>query len=398
MARIFGKLLGKGRTLAHARAAELRGELGQATALFAQAGRLDEAARVMVLRGDAEVDPSTRLRQYMQAVVTAPVDSGVRSHAMKRRAYTIIAMAADSPMTASLRQDLIHAASDLEAIGDHVRAAEAYARLGDVEGQARALARAGDVDALDALLVEEQLRDRETIGRRRAHDEMSVLVESGRRREAAAMARTSTDELLRERGRSIESRRITGSIVNARIRGKEMAVVLGDEVVIGRTRAQASSNDLSGSIAVASAAVSRRHVTVTRRDGRAIVRDLGGRNGTVLRGLALSGEATVGDGVELRLGRDVSLVVVPTNELPNAFAIEVAGMRYIAPLGPAMLAIGHWRLERRDDGWIELCTEDEPPAFVGALRLTTRVSLIAGDTLATERGAEPVLEVGNRVG
>ena len=47
--------------LAQARAAELRGELAQAAALFAQAGRLDEASRVMLIRGDGEADPAARL-------------------------------------------------------------------------------------------------------------------------------------------------------------------------------------------------------------------------------------------------------------------------------------------------------------------------------------------------
>ena len=37
--------------LARARAAELRGELAQAATLFAEAGRADEAARVMILCG-----------------------------------------------------------------------------------------------------------------------------------------------------------------------------------------------------------------------------------------------------------------------------------------------------------------------------------------------------------
>ena len=118
MARIFGTLLGNGRSLAQARAAELRGELAQAAALFAGAGRPDEAARVMVLRGDAELDPAQRLRHYLQALATAPEGSGMRTHARRKHSSAVVAMAADAPMTAAFRRDLAHAASELEAMGD----------------------------------------------------------------------------------------------------------------------------------------------------------------------------------------------------------------------------------------------------------------------------------------
>jgi hypothetical protein len=410
MARIFGPYIGKKRTLSHARASELRGELAQAAVLFAQAGRLDEAARVMVLRGDAEADPAARLVHYVQAVATAPLDSSVRFHARSKRAYTVVAMAGNSPTTQALRQDLTEAASELEAIGDHVSAARAYAIAGDLEGQARALARAGDVEGLDVLLGEEQSRDRETIVRRHAHDDFAVLVASGRRREAAAMGRASADEVLRERARDIARRRITGSVVDAALRGKEIAIALGDEILIGRAPAHPSSvrspgqpggsdeavSALIGSIRVASAAVSRKHVTVARRGKDIVVRDLGSRNGTTLRGLALSGEAPVGDGIELRLGREVPLLVRPTSELHGAVAIEVAGVRYVAPLGPAMLGVGRWRLESSDDGWIELVTDDDPHAFAGSLQLAMRVTLLVGDAITMERDGVPVLEARER--
>jgi hypothetical protein len=139
--------------------------------------------------------------------------------------------------------------------------------------------------------------------------------------------------------------------------------------------------------------VSRQHLTIARRGEDVVVRDLGTRNGTLLRGLALAGEVRVGEGLELRLGKEVPLVVRPTDELPGAVALELAGARYVAPLGPARLGVGAWRLERGVDGWIELATDDDPPAFAGALRLAARVTLISGDRVARERGGEPVFEV-----
>ena len=381
--RLFGRKLGGTRTLGKARAAELRGELGPAAALFAQAGRLDEASRVMLLRGDGEMDPAARLRHYVQALATAPAGTTAHTDARRKHATLVLAIAAGETVTPALRQDLLQAGRDLEAIGEPDKAAEAYARAGDVEGEARALARAGDVEKLDALLLGQQGRDRETLARREAHEEVLALVASGRRREAVAMALASGDEAVRERGRGVEARRVSGEVVSVSLGGREMRVVLGTEVVVGRVAA----------IAVASAALSRQHLCIARRGSDVVVRDLGSRNGTLLRGLTLVGEATVGDAIEVRLGKEVPLVVRPSTELPGAVSLEIAGARYLAPLGPARLGVGAWRLERGPDGWVELVTDDDPPAFAGALRLATRVTLLRGDAMSEERGGPAVLRV-----
>lgn len=397
MTRIFGKAFGKSAAaLAHARASELRGELAKAATLFAQAGRPDEAARVMILRGDREVDPPTRLRHYAQAVATAPEPSSVRMHARRMRCSMILALAADGPMTAAMRRRLADAAAELEAIGDHVRAAEAFARLGDTQAQAAAVALAGEVDALDELLSQEQRRDRDAIARRHAQGDMALLVASGQRRQAVVLAHGSPDPALRECARSIALRRIAQSLITVVLRGEDMTIALGEEIVIGRTPEQADSNVRTGIVAVASRAVSRRHVAISRIKGQAVVRDLGSRNTTTYGGLALSGDAPVGGGIELRLGRDVTLVVRPTGKLPGAVSIDVAGTHCIAPLGPALLDVGRWRLERAEDGWVELHTDDEPPAFDGGLQLVRHVTLLEGDVIAACRGARPVFEVSNR--
>jgi hypothetical protein len=335
----------------------------------------------MVLRGDGETDTAARLRHYVQAVATAPEGSPARAHARRKQASLVLTMATAETMSPALRHDLLTAARDLEELGEPERAAEAYARAGDVEGEARALARAGDVERLDALLADQQGRDREALARHEAHEQMAVLVASGRRREAVALARTASDDAVRDRGQGVEARRIAGGVVRVSVQDRTMQIVLGDEVTVGRV----------ATLAVASAAVSRQHVAIARRGADVVVRDLGSRNGTQLRGLALAGEAIVGGGLELRLGNEVPLVVRPASELPGAVAIELGGARYVAPLGPARLGLGAWHLERGADGWVELATSDAPPAYAGELQLAPRVTLLAGDAIARERGGAPVL-------
>jgi hypothetical protein len=225
----------------------------------------------MVLRGDAEPDPAVRLRHYVQAVETAPAGSPAWMHARRKRGSHVIAMSADAPMTETTRQDLLQAARELEELGDAEAAAAAsvaYGRAGDVEGQARALARAGDVEKLDALLIEQQGKDREAHARRAAHDQVAMLLATGRRREAVETARASTDAALRERVASVEARRVAGEVVALELRGRPQRIVLGEEVVVGRV----------ATISIASTAVSRRHVAVARRGPDIVVRDLGSRS------------------------------------------------------------------------------------------------------------------------
>jgi len=398
MTPLFGKLFGPrgASAIARARGAELRGDLAEAAGLFAEAGRLDDAARVTILRGDAEADPTVRRNHYAQAAATAPETSPVRAEARKKRALVTVAVAADAPLTESLRNDLLAAAQELEDLGEDARAVEAYACARDIDGQMRVLARAGDIERLDALLQAQQGLEREARAGKHAYEEFRVLVASGRRAEAAALARASEDDALRERGRALEVRRVTGSVVYATVSGRSVAIVLGERVVIGRAPEVSGGDAGLGAIWVPSTALSRRHVEIQRRGGVVVVRDLGSRNGTTIRGLSLAGDATVGDGIELRLGGDVPLVVRAGGELPNAVAIEIGGSRYLAPLGPALLGVGRWRLERGGEDWGELVTDDEPPAFAGELRLSARVALLAGDRFATERGGEAQLVMEKR--
>jgi hypothetical protein len=198
------------------------------------------------------------------------------------------------------------------------------------------------------------------------------------------MARASADPALRERGRALEARRVGSAMVSLSLDHHEMTLVLGAEVIVGRV----------GAIAIASAAVSRQHLLVARRGDDVVVRDLGSRNGTLVRGMALGGEALVGEGIDLLLGNEVPVVVRPAPELAGAVALEIGGTRYLAPLGPARLAVGAWRLERGADGWVELATDDGPPAFAGGMRLAARVTLLHGDAIGSERGGVAVLRMG----
>jgi tetratricopeptide (TPR) repeat protein len=380
---------GRSTALSQARAAELRGDLVQAAALFAMAGQPDEAARVTVLRGDHEPRPSARLAIYREAVSTASEASAVSAEARFKHASTVVAAAAGAPLTEERRHDLFEAALELEALGQNERAAEAYARAGDVDRQARALEHAGSVEKLDALLDGEHSMDRRARRRRNARGEFSLLVAGGARREATAFAIASGDEALARYGQALSARRAAGCSVRAVVRGRQATLLLGTSVVVGRAPEHVGDGLLRGRIVVPSAALSRAHLAIARKEGVVVVRDLGSRFGTSRAGVPLKGDVPVDGGIDLELGGQVELRIEPAPDWDGAVAVEVGGLRYIASLGPCWLGIGRWRLEQGVDGWVELATDDQPPAFVASMQWPKRATLVTGDAIASERGRAP---------
>ena len=365
--------------------AELAGDLTKAIRLWVLAGAMDEAARVMLLRGDAEADPGERLQHYTQAATTANPGGARWQTACVKKARLIVSLAGDAALSGARRRDVIEAAGELERAGEPLAAAEAYALAGDREGEARALAKAGDIDRLEEVLSAEQAAATRGHVAHEAHARIDSLIALGRRREALALAEeTPDDPASLARATRVRGARTAGPIVRLVLRGERVAIVLGDEITIGRSEA---------SINVASGVLSRRHVRVFREGERFWIADLGTRNGTQLRGLGIPARLEVGDGVELTLGGGVPLRARPSASFAGALSLEIGGQKYVAPLGPARLGVGEWRLVQGPDGWVELVTDGERPAFAGDLVLAPEITLLRGDALSAARGAEVIARI-----
>ncbi len=387
---VFDRFFGKGSDARAAQRAELRGELDKAVELYGMAGVPEQAARVMLLRGDAETDPRIRMRHYTQAVAMAPRGHSVREEARRKRAAFLVAQFGGGALSENAKRELRAAGAELLDVGDSTRAAEAYRLAGDTDGEAKALTQAGDVESLEILLTDQQTKERAERARGGVHGEIELLVASGRRREAldkaGAWLSSHEDALLRDRVATIRARRVLGPIVRIVLRGKAVTLVLGDDVVIGRNE---------GTLRVASHAVSRQHVRIARENGEIVVRDLGSRNGTQLRGLNLVGTIPVpaGDaGVELMLGKEIRLHVARTTNLEDAVRIELSGEIYIAPLGRARIPGLPWEIASSAEEWLELVANGAAP-FVGDVSLGERTTLLVGDVFASERSGPEVVRV-----
>lgn len=390
----FDKWFGKGRVAAQARAAELRGDLAKAAELFGQAGEDEEVARVMLLRGDGESDARTRLQFLTQAARLAPEGTATNATARLKRAELLLALAGDTAVSAVARHEVTEAAKDLEAINEPLKAADAYARAGDTEGEARALQAAGDVERLEFLLSSEQHKERSSRAREERTRDVDLMIGCGRRREAlqaleALLAGAPDDAPLRERANGLRARRVLAPVVALEAIGngpqdiQRWLLVMGEEVVLGRTE---------GAINVPSNAVSRQHLRISREGPDVVVRDLESRNGTQLRGINLAGALPVGDGIELKLGREVPLRIAPSERLPGAIEIDVSGEKYHAFLGPTHTPASGIDLRAGADGWIELVTNGAR-AFAGDVELVSHATLLVGDAVSVHRGAGAVLRV-----
>lgn len=402
---VFDRFFGKGRKEGAARSAELRGDLAQAALLYDEAGQTAEAARIMLLRGEGEPDARARLLHFTQAAKVAPEGSVTNKTARLRRAELLLALAGDAAVSAVARHEIVEAARDLEAIGEPLKAAEAFARAGDTEGEARALQAAGDVEGLEYLLSTQQHQDRVSRARDDRAKDVDLMIGCGRRREALlaleellgaespappaeGVERDSQRNLaetaaLRDRASALRARKVTPPVVALDLDGTRWLFVLGPEVVLGRTE---------GSIRVPSNAVSREHLRLSRDGDQVMVRDLESRNGTQLRGVNLAGALPVGDGLDLKLGREVPLRIAPCPALPSAVEIKVAGERYVAVLGPCRLPVPGLTLAVGEGGWVELTTESRH-VYLGNVELVSPATLLVGDALSLTRGAPPSVRV-----
>jgi tetratricopeptide (TPR) repeat protein len=366
---------------------ELRGDLEAAAEIYLEAGLGDEAARLLLLRADAERSLERRMVLFERAAASAS-DAELARKARARRARLAFDLVRAHGSLA--RSELAGAAEQLEDAGEHELAAEAYRLLGDTQGELRALTAAGAIDKL-----EDRLRaDADHAKREQAHTlalrKIVDLDRSGERKEALRIAAEATkdrpDERIEDLARSIRQRIVRGPLCDFVVDGRPVRIVLGDEVTVGRGEA---------SLVIGSRAVSREHLKVKRdATGVVVAEDLGTRNGTFLRGARLAAPVPVGAGLELTLGTDVRCRLQPG--AAGAIRIEVAGLDVLAPLGPFHACGWSVALDRASepDGYVVLESTAEAPAFLGELLVARRVELASGDAFSTERAGPARLSVG----
>jgi hypothetical protein len=372
-----------------ARVKELAGDLEGAVDAYLEAELPDEAARVLLLRADAERSAERRLAFCALARETA-TDPDLQKKARARKAllgFDLLRGKGASLLTS----EVLSVARELEEAEELERAADAYALAGDTEGEVRALTAAGAIERLEERLRATEASTKSENERATVLRTIADLDRTAERRGALAACDAwlakHHDEKVGATALSIRARLLRGPIVDLSVDGQRMRFALGSEVTLGR----------DGTVPVSARAVSRRHVRLFRGPAGPMVEDLGTRNGTTLAGARLTAAVPIGAGVSIRLGGEVPCSLEPvaaTEAHGPLLAVDVGGDRYLAALGP--LALFGWELYDRREGSAAFVVLRTPagaqPPFLGGYQLAREVELCAGDAISTERGGRPRLQ------
>lgn len=385
-------LFSRGKTAAQKRAGrakELDGDLAGAIEAYVEADLPDEAARVLLVRADAEREAEKKLAFCASAVELA-TDPELSKKARGRKALLGFDLLKGKG-GALLTSEVLSVAHELEEAGELERAADAFAMAGDSEGEVRALTAAGAIERL-----EDRLRATETVAKSE-NERAGVLRKvadmdrTAERREALAMCDAwlakHHDEKIAAAAMSMRARLLRGPVVDLVVDGERLRFALGDEITIGRGDA---------TILVGARAVSRQHVRVYRGPAGPMVEDLGTRNGTTLAGARLAAPVAIGEGITIKLGGEVPCTlstVAATSAHGPLVSVSIAGDRYLAALGP--LTLLGWQIVERHDGGSAFVVVRTPagvaPPILGEYQVAREVELCSGDALADARGARPRL-------
>ncbi len=392
---VFGWFDRKKRKESRARKKELKGELQAAAELYLEAQLQDEAARVLLLRADAETDVAMRLAFCAQAARIAPATPH-GDRALSRKAIISFDLAKASG-AARMQGEILAIAAELEACGELRKAAEAFSLAGDGDGEIRVLQEAGLIEQLEEKLAVSSRKARDERDRAQLLRQLSDLDVIAERRKALQLARDwlvmrEHDEQVQVHIDRISSKLLEGPLLNLVISEQHVMVALGTTLTIGRAHAD---------IVVSSSAISRQHLRLGREGQVPFVEDLSTRNGTTLGGARVD-RLEVTSGLQLLLAAKIPCLIEPfePTQPQGPLSITVAGERYLAPLGP--MTIGDWRLVDAHDGedrFVVLRTKPGgTPPIMNGYRLAHEIQLCAGDKLQEQRDGPIVLAVAERRG
>ena len=367
---------------------ELAGDLEGAARTFLDAEMFDDAARVLLLRADAEVLVDKRMA-FCQKAASIARDKQIAKTALARKARLRFDIVKER-QGALLKSEMLLAGKELEEADENEVAAEAYALAGDEEGEVRALTAAGLIDRLEEKLRISQASAKSDNDVALAQKRVVDLDRVGERRAALALAKTTrdqgtADDRVETAARSIRAKLCRGPICELKIRGVVRRYALGKGVTIGRGEA---------TIVAQSTALSRVHLRIGRTADGVTIEDCATRNGTFLAGARLSRPIPVGEGVSLRLGGEIPCTVRPAEA--GAVQVDIGGRAYFAPLGPLSLEGREIDLDGdgfNDDSFVVFRTTPALPAFLGEYQLGPIVELAAHDAPSTARGGPPLFTV-----
>jgi tetratricopeptide (TPR) repeat protein len=372
--------------LKQAQTAEARGDYEGAVASFTQAGRYADAVRVMLARAQAEQEPHRRALLLVQATSLAPPGDAARVQAWRARASFILDRAEAGALDPVLRRrELVEAGNAMRALGESELAAKALRLAGDLDGELKALSEGGALGPLEEAIARQRRAEEARARRAFRFEECRDLISVGRRKDASELLETSLQEGeaedLRALAQGLQSRR-PKLPAHVYVAGKTMEILPGNPLTLGRS---------DGELRVPSPVVSRRHLEFLRREtGDLWVRDLGGKNGTTVRGARFDA-LPIGGGLDLLIGNALP-IRVRQFEL-GGVVLELPGRVCWLPLGSFELRGHRLATESTPEGWLELRVARGDRVVLGDLWVEGAIQLVRGDEVFDAHGGALLLRV-----
>jgi hypothetical protein len=361
---------------------EAEGRLQEAFEAYTQAGRGNDAVRVLIARAETEPDPGKRLALLQLAASRTPETSDLGRQVRRKSTLMRLDLVRGSKIR-PLQSELLDLARQLESQDLPVEAAEAYGLAGDSENRTRLLTASGSIEALEQALESERQERSDKRQREDAWKEIRDLDAIGKR--LACLQRCADwltlhpgDETIEVFEKTVRARILRRGPVSLRILGQLVEVVLDHPLTIGRSDA---------SVVIPSPALSRQHMQVIRY-GEVMIEDLRSRNGTWIAGAKVDAPLPVGAGIEVQLGKQVPVRLAPRPE--GGVQLTLPGRVIVAPLGP--LRVDDFEVSASQDDVLELRSLGAAPILNG-LTADPCLQLSYGDQIRKDRQGPVLLEV-----
>lgn len=287
-----------------ARAAEGAGDYRQAAIHYVEADLPEDAANALLFHAARVSTLEERLLAYRDALRWLPEDHPRRQEVEGQLGLAVVDDARRrGARTAEEKRRLEDAAHRLERAERPAEAANAWELLERWADAARCLEQAGEVERLETLLTLTSEDEDQARQIRRGVKDYEMAMAVGARGEARDALRSALDLDPGDRAvadllRRLEARFPQPRRVELAVDGRRIVGVGRLPVVLGRVGAD---------VPFRGASVSRRHAELSVADGQVIVKDLGSRNGTLIRGVPIGGEVRLAGDTAIGLGDDVQI-------------------------------------------------------------------------------------------
>jgi tetratricopeptide (TPR) repeat protein len=367
-------------------AAEAAGNVDLAAERYALAGEHAGAVRMHLARAARAPSRNLEIGALRDAMRWAGEDPALQKQAAAALGKALWeAIKAEGIATERDRAKVREAAELLVTGEDHLLAGEALEAIDDHLAAANAYSAGGLVEKMEGALAKDDATNHRAREEADAHAGYETAMRVGRRDEARselqrAIATTTVAGEYRRLLDQLDTALITGGKVEIRRRGKPLIVACAAEkLVLGR--------DPLCDLTLRAGGVSRQHAEIERTDEGFLLRDLDSRNGTSVSGLPLAGRVPLAGSGKFGLGdectidfelADKTLILRCGGGLDRGVALIAGddGLRLdLTPLGLGLdLIFKHGRPLLGRGTLTDVQFNDEPLGDV-------RVQLIRGDRL-----------------